>query len=402
MISELMSYREGLAVDGLIIRRAREDDWDALRDCYSRAFGGVRTRDFDSWKKQFLLSDIIVAEDVSDPDAPFIVGTGSVIRMSTTVPGGAQLQVAACAQGMVATTHQKRGLYSKIQAEMMYIALETGADVFAAMPGPGGNYGAVGVASHTRHLRIDRRRAKLRAGGDDSALVRELRPSAARPRLREIYDRWQQATPAALSRGEFFWPASFDDESCVIVHPDGYVVFDLVADTVLVRDFCALTVAAHRELLRCLLGHGEYTEIRMDTAVDDPTPLLLEDPRVAAVTGVDTGVWMWILNAAKAFGLRTYRGDFHGVIRVDDPYGMSPGLFTLDISGGLGSWEPAPEDAQADVRLGPVELASSYFGAHTPLELHRAGRIEELTAGAVAALDQALAPTRRPFNITPF
>ncbi|MCU1643915.1 MAG: hypothetical protein JWN03_4190 [Nocardia sp.] len=402
MISELMSYREGLAVDGLIIRRAREDDWDALRDCYSRAFGGVRTKDFESWKQQFLLTDIIVAEDVSDPDAPFIVGTGSVIRMSTTVPGGAQLQVAACAQGMVATTHQKRGLYSKIQAEMMYIALETGADVFAAMPGPGGNYGAVGVASHTRHLRIDRRRAKLRAGGDDSALVRELRPSAARPRLREIYDRWQQSIPAALSRGEFFWPATFDDQSCVIVHPDGYVVFDLVGDTVLVRDFCVLTVAAHRELLRCLLGHGEYNEVRMDTAVDDPTPLLLEDPRVAAVTGVDTGVWMWILKAAKAFRLRTYRADFHGVIRVDDPYGMSPGLFLLDITDGQGSWEPAPGDAQADLRLGPVELASSYFGAHTPLELHRAGRIEELTAGAVAALDQALVPTRRPFNITPF
>ncbi|MRH86735.1 GNAT family N-acetyltransferase [Nocardia sp. SYP-A9097] len=402
MISDLMAYREGLAVDGLRIRRAREDDWDALRDCYARAFGGVHAKDFESWKRQFRLSDVIVAEDVSDPEAPFVAGTGSVIRMGVTVPGGAQLEVAACAQGMVATTHQKRGLYSKIQAEMMYIALETGADVFAAMPGPGGNYGAVGVASHTRHLRIDRRRAKLRTGEDDPHPARELRPSAARGRMREIYDRWQRQTPAALSRGEFYWPATYDDDSCVITHPDGYVVYDLVGDTVQVHDFCALTVSAHRELLRCLLGHGEYTEIRMDTAVDDPTPLLLQDPRVAAVTGVDTGVWMWILNSPKAFELRTYRADFHGVIQVEDPYGMSPGLFTLDIADGHGNWKPAPEEATADLRIGPAELASAYFGAHTPLELLRAGRIDELAGGTVAALDQALAPLRRPFNITPF
>ncbi|MFB7722449.1 GNAT family N-acetyltransferase [Nocardia sp. NPDC056100] len=402
MISELMAYREGLAVDGLRIRRAREDDWDALRDCYDRAFGGVHATDFESWKLQFRLTDIIVAEDVSDPDAPFVAGTGSVIRMRVAVPGGAELEVAACAQGMVATTHQNRGLYSKIQAEMMYIALETGADVFAAMPGPGGNYGAVGIASHTRRLRIDRRRAKLRAGADDPSPARELRPSAARAQLREIYDRWQRATPGALSRSEFYWPATYDDSSCVITHPDGYVIYDLIGDTVRVRDFCAITLSAHRELLRCLLGHGEYNDILLDTAVDDPTPLLLGDPRTAATIGVDTGVWMWILNSPKAFEARTYRADFQGVIEIDDPYGMSPGRFTLDVTAGRGSWQPAPEGVPADLRLSPAELASVYFGALTPLELHRAGRITESAPGMVEALDRALAPLRRPFNITPF
>ena len=58
-------------------------------------------------------NDIGIAEDISDPEAPFIVGTGSVLRMSVTVPGGAQLSAAALCQGMVATTHQKRGLYAK-------------------------------------------------------------------------------------------------------------------------------------------------------------------------------------------------------------------------------------------------------------------------------------------------
>ncbi|WP_067698056.1 GNAT family N-acetyltransferase [Nocardia jejuensis] len=402
MISELMTYRESLAVDGLRIRRAREDDWNALRDCYSRAFGGVHTKDFESWKQQFRLTDIVVGEDVSDPDAPFIAGTAAILRTLVTVPGGAQLEVAACAQGMVATTHQKRGLYSKIQAEMMYVALESGADLFAAMPGPGGSYGGVGVAGHTRHLVIDRRRAELRAGQDDASPARELRPGIARSRMREVYDRWQHATPGSLARGEFYWPATYDDDSCVILHPDGYVVFDLIGKTVRVHDFCALTVSAHRELLRCLLGHGEYLEIHMDTAVDDPTQLLLRDPRAATVTGIDPGVWMWILNAAKAFELRSYRADFHGVIEVADPYGMSAGLFTLDVTGGSGSWKPAPDNVTPDVRLSTVELAGCYFGAHTPLELHRAGRLDELTAGAVAALDQALAPIKRPFNITPF
>ncbi|QLY30485.1 GNAT family N-acetyltransferase [Nocardia huaxiensis] len=418
--SDLMTDWEGRVVDGIRLRRAREDDWDALRDCYDRAFGGVRAADFEAWKRQFLLSDVVVAEDVSEPDAPFVVGTVAVVRMSVSVPGGGQLKVAACAQGMVATTHQKRGLYAKLQAETMYIAVESGAEVFAAMPGPGASYSYVGVAGHTRRLRIDRRRAKLgaavaeslpagrtgraaqTAGSNGLPTAREMRPGAARELLREIYDRWQRATPGALSRGEHYWPATYDDSSCVIVHPDGYVLYDLVGDTVLVRDFCAVTLAAHRELLRCLLGHGEYAEILMETALDDPTPLLLEDPRGAATTAVDPGVWMWILAAAKAFQVRSYRADFHGVIEIVDPYGLTPGLFTLDVTVGQGSWEPAPDTARADLRIGPMELASAYFGAYTPQELHRAGRLEEITPGVVRALDAALAPAQRPFNITPF
>lgn len=397
-----MTRWEQRAVDDIRLRRAREDDWDTLYDCYQRAFGGVRAKDVDAWKRQFLLEDLVVAEDVSDPDAPFVAGTMAVLRMTVSAPGGAQLRVAACAQALVVTTHQKRGLYAKLQAECMTIAMAAGADVFAAMPGPGATYSYVGVAGHTRRLRIDRARAKLLVRVDDTAQAREMRPGAARPLMREIYDRWQHATPGALSRGEHYWPATYDDDSFAIVHPDGYVLYDLVGKTVLVHDFCAVTVAAHRELLCCLLGHGEYTEILLDTAADDPTPLLLEDPRAAAVTAVDPGVWMWILNPANAFQRRDYRADFHGVVEIADPYGLMPGLFTLEVSAGQGSWRPAPEGARPDLRFGPVELSSIYFGAHTPLELHRAGRVEELTPGALTALDAALAPARRPFNITPF
>ncbi|NNH74783.1 GNAT family N-acetyltransferase [Nocardia uniformis] len=402
MTSELMSDWESRAIVGVHTRRAVESDWDALRDRYDRAFGGVKTADFEAWKRQFRLEDIAVVEDVSEPRAPRIVGTAAIIRTTVTVPGGAQLEVAACAQGMVATTHQKRGIYAKVQAELMTIAMETGADVLAAMPGPGGSYAYVGVATYTRHLRIDRRCAKLRVAEPDSGSVREVGLRETVSELRQIYARWQQSTPGALSRSEFWWPSSIGDEPFIIVHPDGYVIYDLVGDAVVVRDFCALTVSAHRELLRCLLGHGEYTEIRMDTAVDDPTPLLLEDLRTAAVSSVDAGVWMWIINLAKAIRARSFAADFQGVIDVADPWGMSSGTFALEISGGKGTWEPAPDGARADVRVSPLEMTTAYFGAHTVGELERAGRVEELTPGAVTALDRAFAPGRRPFNTTPF
>ncbi|MEV6769637.1 GNAT family N-acetyltransferase [Nocardia sp. NPDC051030] len=402
MTSELMSEWESRTIDGIHTRRAVESDWEALRDRYDRAFGGVHTKNFDAWKQQFRLEDIAVIEDVTVPRAPRVVGTAAIIRTSVTVPGGAQLSVAACAQGMVAVTHQKRGIYAKVQAELMTIATETGADVLAAMPGPGGSYAYVGVTTYTRHLTIDRRRSKLRVAEPDSASVREIRLSEAATELRQIYARWQQSTPGALNRSEFWWPSAYGDDCFLIVHPDGYVIFDLVADQVLVRDFCALTVNAHRELLRCLLGHGEYAEIRMDTALDDPTPLLLEDLRTAAVTGVDAGVWMWILNLPKAIGLRAFLADFHGVVAVADPWGMSSGNFALEITGGSGSWEPVPADTRADIRIGPLELTTVYFGAHTVAELAQAGRVEELTPGALTALDRAFASTRRPFNTTPF
>ncbi|PSK30609.1 hypothetical protein C6575_15105 [Nocardia seriolae] len=302
---------------------------------------------------------------------------------------------------MVATTHQKRGIYAKVQAELMTIAMETGADVLAAMPGPGGSYAYVGVTTHTRHLRIDRARAKLRVQELDSGSVREAGVTESIDELRRLYGRWQQATPGALDRGASWWPSSLDPRSFVITHPDGYVVYQLSGNTVRVEDFCALTAAAHRELLRCLLGQGEYAEILLDTAVDDPTPLLLEDSRAAAVTGIDAGVWMWILNLPKAIGAREFRADFHGVIEVADPWGLSTGSYLLDVSGGTGTWTAA-EDAAPDVRIGPLELTTAYFGAHTIGELERAGRVEELTPGAAAALDLAFAPARKPFNTTPF
>ncbi|MFD0000219.1 GNAT family N-acetyltransferase [Nocardia sp. NPDC127526] len=402
MTSELMADWESRTIDGIRTRRAVESDWAALRDRYARAFGGVRTKDFHAWKQQFRLADIAVVEDVTEPHAPRLVGTAAIIRTTVTVPGGAQLEAAACAQGMVATTHQKRGIYAKVQAELMAIATETGADFFAAMPGPGGNYPYLGVTTHTRHLAIDRRRSKLRVAEPDSSSVREVGLPEALSEVRRIYARWQRITPGALARSEFYWPSAYDADDFLIVHPDGYVIYDLVGDTVVVRDFCALTVGAQRELLRCLLGHGEYTEIRMDTAPDDPTPLLLEDPRTAAVTGVDAGVWGWIINLPKAIGIRAFAADFDGVVQVADPWGMSAGDFGLRIAGGGGHWEPAPAGAHPDVRIGPLELTTAYFGAHTLGELQRAGRVEELTAGAVAALDRAFVTPLRPFNTTPF
>ncbi|MGV9667471.1 GNAT family N-acetyltransferase [Nocardia niigatensis] len=401
MTSELMADWESRVIDGIITRRAVDSDWEALRGRYARAFGGVKTHDFEAWKRQFRLEDIAVVEDVSVAREPRIVGTAAIIRTTVTVPGGEQLSVAACAQGMVATTHQKRGIYAKVQAELMTIAMETEADVLAAMPGPGGSYAYVGVTTHTRHLRIDRARAKLRVSEPDSASVREVGLLESVGELRQIYALWQQATPGALDRGESWWASAIGPHSFIIVHPDGYVIYDLAGNTVLVKDFCALTVAAHRELLRCLLGQGEYTEIRMDTALDDPTPLLLEDSRAASVTGIDAGLWTWILNLPKAIASREFRGDFHGVVEVADPWGLSTGTYLLEVAGGRGSWSPV-EGAAADVRIGPLELTTAYFGAHTLGELARAGRVEDLTAGAVEALDRAFTPARKPFNNTPF
>ncbi|MVU78556.1 GNAT family N-acetyltransferase [Nocardia sp. ET3-3] len=401
MTSELMADWQSRTIDGIRTRRAVESDWAALRQRYARAFGGVKTHDFEAWKRQFRLEDIAIVEDTGGAGDPRLVGTAAILRSTVTVPGGAQLSVAACAQGMVATTHQKRGIYAKVQAELMAIAMETAADVFAAMPGPGGSYAYVGVTTHTRRLRIDRARAKLRVSEPDPSTVREAGFDESVDELRRIYARWQRLTPGALDRGESWWPSSISPHAFVIVHPDGYVVYELTGNTVLVKDFCAVTVAAHRELLRCLLGQGEYAEILMDTAVDDPTPLLLEDSRAAATTGIEAGVWGWILNLPKAVAVREFRADFHGVIEIADPWGLSSGTYRLDVTGGHGTWTPAG-GAAPDLRIGPLELTTAYFGAHTVGELERAGRVEELTPDAVAALDRALTPARKPFNTTPF
>jgi hypothetical protein len=88
------------------------------------------------------------------------------------------------------------------------------------------------------------------------------------------------------------------------------------------------------------------------------------------------------------------------VLDVHDPYLERGGQFVLD--GGPDGASCMLSDREPDVSVGIDVLGAAYLGG-APLEPYvLAGRIDEQTGGAVAALDRGLRTSRAPWATTTF
>src|SRR5690348_8568103 len=111
--------------DTINFRYPTEDDWQAIYENQARTFGDPAGRqDVEAWKRRVELEDILVAEDVSDPQRPFLVGTSIIYRTRLTVPGGAGVNAAWLTMIAVASTHQGTGIWGQLSAQGLGILLD--------------------------------------------------------------------------------------------------------------------------------------------------------------------------------------------------------------------------------------------------------------------------------------
>ena len=407
--------------DAINIRHPTEDDWQAIYENQARTFGDpAGRRDVEAWKRRVELEDILVAEDVSDPQQPFLVGTSIIYRARLTVPGGAGVDAAWLTMIAVASTHQGTGIWGQLSAQGLGILLERGYPIVCGVPTQTAMYDSLGagVASYSRTFSIDRRLAKLR-GSPDRVRAREVNTIEAQRHLPEIYERWCDQANGAISRDRAWWADHLEDRptnrgkgsalNCTI-HPDGFLTYRVIGEsqhgyrpplgTVVVQDFCPITEEAHTELLQTLLVLEMFDRVEIDVPVDDPLPLKLTDQRAAATTGVNDFLWVRINDVPEVLGARTYAADADVVLEVSDPLGLAGGRFLLRIRDRAGKC--TPHDGPPDVEIGLAELATVYMGAHRASELLRADRVTELRPGALRDLDAAFAVERAPYCGTLF
>lgn len=407
--------------DAINIRHPGDDDWQAVYENQARTFGDpVGARDVEAWKRRVTPEDILIAEDLSDPDQPYLVGTSIIYRTQLTVPGGGSVRAAWLTMIAVASTHQGKGIWAKLSSQGLGILLDRGYPIVFGVPTQTAMYDSfgAGVSSYSHSYSVDRRFAKLRdAPGEIRA--REVSAEQAKDRLPELYDRWRAVTNGAVERDSAWWADAFDDRSIqrgdkselkYTIHPDGFLTYRVVGEdvhgyrpplgTVVVQDFCPITDDAHTELLATLLVLEMFYEIQIDVPVDDPLPLKLTDQRAAASRGVNDFLWVRINDVPEVLNTRTYAADTELVLEVADPLGLSGGRFLLRINDGVGKC--SPHDGDPDLRIGLADLASVYTGAHTASQLRAANRINELTAGAVRDLDAAFRAERAPYCGTLF
>jgi predicted acetyltransferase len=408
--------------DGAIdVRHPTENDLQAIFEHQARTFGDVmEARDVEAWKRRVKLEDILIAEDVSDPTHPFLVGTSIIYRTELTVPGGVSLRAAWLTMITVASTHQGTGIWARLSAQGLGILLERGYPLVLGVPTQPAIYDGfgAGVTSYHRTYCIDRRFGKLRTK-PSTLRAREVKASEARDLVPEIYERWCAVTPGAVSRDDAWWTDFFEDRPTqrgdatalnYTVHPDGFLSYRVVGEmdhgfrpplgTVVVEDFCPITDQAHSELLQTLLALEMFNDLEIDVPVDDPLLLKLRDQRAAETKGVGDFLWVRINDVPETLGARAYSADLDVVFEVTDPLNLAGGRFRLQISDGVGKC--TPHDGPPDVKIGLADLATLYMGTHSASQLRRADRLTELSPDVVRDLDAGFRTERAPYCGTLF
>ena len=105
---------------------------------------------------------------------------------------------------------------------------------------------------------------------------------------------------------------------------------------------------------------------------------------------VGDGLWVRLVDVGAALAARSYDGDGDVVLAVGDAFcPWNDARFALD-----GSKTTAPPDLRLDVDA----LGSVYLGGFTVGQLARAGKVDELTPGAVERADALFRTGRAPWT----
>jgi predicted acetyltransferase len=324
-----------------------------------------------------------------------------------TVPGGAPLPTAGVTVVGVLPTHRRRGILRSMMRAQLDDVHERGeplAALWASEETIYGRYG-YGLASLNAQFDIDKSHQAFRPGVETVGRVRLVDLDAAAQLLPPVYDAVQRVTPGMYERSEVWWrnrqlvdPENFrfggSPKHVAVLEVDGepqayamyrlHVAFgDLGPETKLrTIEVIGANPAATASIWRYLLDVDWTKTISVGLQpVDHPLFLLLARPSFSKPTLSD-GLWIRLVDVGAALSGRTYAGDASLVLDVRDAFcPWNEGRWRLRDG------KAARTNDEADIALDVSDLGSVYLGGFTFRELQRAGRLDELTEGAVYLAD---------------
>jgi predicted acetyltransferase len=375
-------------------------------------------------------------------DGARCVGTFRSTERELTVPGGATLVTDAITNVAVSATHRRRGLLTRMMTQDLAAASERGDSLAILIAAEYRIYGRYGFGPATGHkgytidkLRAGDVRVPAEAEGGSFELLTMEEQGKIGP---ELHDRFRCTQPGAIDRRTVNWrfltgqlrqPGADWKEPLVVLYRDppgrpagmlAYTVTDewpnfVTKSALKVRDHFAVDRAAAAALWRYALNVDWIDRVEISNiAPDDPLPLLLDDPR-ACVDGGDSSddfMWVRILDAATAFGARSYAAPGRVVLQVSDRLGYADGRWAIEASeDGTGRCERVGEGSAAgsasgsasgsgeaaDLALDVSTLGTLYLGNQSVARLHAAGLVTELRPGGVARAGALLHTDFRPW-----
>jgi predicted acetyltransferase len=339
-------------------------------------------------------------------DGPTMVGVGAACRFQLTVPGAVVPTAHITTIGVI-PTHRRRGVMTEVMRPLLDDAHERGEPVSTLGASEGGIYGRFGFGVATLGCRIDleRRHAGFARPLQPRGAVHLMDRAEALEAFGPIYERVLPVRPGTMDRPKDWWEARFYDPEhdregfgalFFAVHdsrdgPDGYVVYrirgawhdETPAGVLEIDELVAATDDAYADLWRYCLGVDLVARIQArDRPVDEPLFHMLAEPRRLRLT-VGDGLWLRLVDVPKALGSRMYAAAGRVVIEVRDPACLwNDGRYVLDGGPGVATCEAT--DAEPDLRLDAADLGAAYLGGTSLRTLAAAGRVDEITDGALA------------------
>ncbi len=340
-----------------------------------------------------------------------VVGGASAFEFQFTVPGAIVPAAGVTIVGVL-PTHRRQGILTQLMRAQLDDIHERGeplACLWASEETIYGRFG-YGMAALCGEIELQRVYGKFRKQPEHGGFFRLLSFEEALEAIPPVYARVAAETPGMFARPREWWEARalHDSEARrdgagemvrVLLERDGqgiaYAIYRLK------MDFEAGNSTGEVRVLEAMGVDGESTagiwRFLLDTdwmdsvtaellPVDHPLFLLLEHPRRMRFRLGDS-LWLRLVDVGVALAARSLEGDV--ALEVGDAFcPWNDGRYSLDGSKII---------EKPDLRLDVSDLASVYLGAFTFAQLRRAGRVEELTEGAISRADAAFRTDRAPW-----
>ena len=389
------------------VRRAQSGEFLAGLTPVSHYFGSVPAEENVRRFERVLRSERM---HVAEEDGT-IVGGASAFEFQFTVPGAIVPAAGVTIVGVL-PTHRRQGILTQLMRAQLDDVHERGEPVaclWASEETIYGRYG-YGMAALCGEIELQRVYGSFRKPVEHGGTFRLLSYEEALEAIPPVYARVAAETPGMFARPREWWEvrALHDSEARrdgagemvrVVLERDGEGIayalyrlkmgFEAGSSTGEVRVLEAMGVSpeATAGIWRFLLDVDWMDSVQAEILpVDHPLFLLLEHPRRLRFRLADS-LWLRVVDVGAALAARSLEGDV--VLEVGDPFcPWNDARYSLDGSKTM-------EDA--DLRLDVADLATVYLGGFTFAQLQRAGRVEELTEGAIARADAAFRTDRAPW-----
>ena len=402
------------------IRPITEDELPAFNAQDALSFNeNPPPEQFAAWNAVMELPRTMAAFDDGE-----MVSTGGAFSFDLTVPGAVAVPAAGVTLITVKPTHRRRGLLSAMMRFQLHGWHERGEEPVAILTASEpAIYGRYGYALGTQGYKLAIRRGDnglSAVPGTDKFRLRLVDPGAAYDRCAEVFEAGRLSRPGMLGRyGAWREIALLDSDyerddagplRCVLgeaadgtvaaygryrVKDDGGVPGRPSAKVQPV-EVQGRDLASYIAIWRYLLDIDLTDEVlTFDLPTDDPLLFLLSDVR-AAQPRLRDDMYVRLVDVDRALAVRRYAQPVDVVFEVTDgfcPWNAGRWRLTGDASGAVCE----RTSASADLLVGIRELAEAYLGGTSLAALGRAGRVEELTPGALGSASRAFVSDIAPW-----